>query len=84
VLGLAHVPGTGTPQASGLYSGKLLDTLRSLALLNLVGADIVEVAPSYALGHGHRRRPRRLRAAVRLRGPEGRLAVSARARPASW
>ena len=48
MLGLAHVPGTGTPQAGGLSSGELLDTLRSLARLNLVGADIVEVAPAYA------------------------------------
>lgn len=47
VLGLAHVPGTGTPQAGGLFSGKLLDTLSSLARLNLVGADIVEVAPAH-------------------------------------
>ena len=29
-------------------AGKLLDTLRSLARLILVGADIVEVAPAYA------------------------------------
>jgi agmatinase len=39
--------GTGTPEAGGLSSRELLATLRSFARLNLVGADIVEVAPSY-------------------------------------
>lgn len=39
--------GTGTPEAGGLSSRELLATLRSFAQLNLVGADIVEVAPAY-------------------------------------
>ena len=47
VLDPAHAPGTGTPEAGGLSSRELLATLRSFARLNLVGADIVEVAPSY-------------------------------------
>ena len=47
VLDPAHAPGTGTPEAGGLTSRELLGTLRSFAGLNLVGADIVEVAPSY-------------------------------------
>jgi agmatinase len=47
VLDPAHVPGTGTPEAGGLTSRELLATLRSFARLNLVGADIVEVAPAY-------------------------------------
>ena len=46
VLDPAHAPGTGTPEAGGLSSRELLATLRSFARLNLVGADIVEVAPS--------------------------------------
>ncbi|MGN6132098.1 MAG: arginase family protein, partial [Nocardioidaceae bacterium] len=37
----------GTPEAGGLTSRELLATLRSFANLNLVGADIVEVAPAY-------------------------------------
>ncbi|SRR5258708_4225401 len=47
VLDPAHAPGTGTPEAGGLTSRELLGTLRSFAGLNLIGADIVEVAPSY-------------------------------------
>ena len=47
VLDPAHAPGTGTPEAGGLSSRELLATLRSFAQLNLVGADIVEVAPAY-------------------------------------
>ena len=47
VLDPAHAPGTGTPEAGGLTSRELLATLRSFARLNLVSADIVEVAPAY-------------------------------------
>jgi len=47
VLDPAHAPGTGTPEAGGLTSRELLGVLRSFAGLNLIGADIVEVAPSY-------------------------------------
>jgi agmatinase len=47
VLDPAFAPGTGTPEAGGLSSRELLAILRSLASLNLVGADIVEVAPAY-------------------------------------
>jgi agmatinase len=47
VLDPAHAPGTGTPEAGGLSNRELLATLRSFAQLNLVGADIVEVAPAY-------------------------------------
>jgi agmatinase len=47
VLDPAHAPGTGTPEAGGLTSRELLAVLRSFTSLNLVGADVVEVAPSY-------------------------------------
>jgi agmatinase len=47
VLDPAHAPGTGTPEAGGMSSRELLAALRSFAELNLVGADIVEVAPAY-------------------------------------
>ncbi len=47
VLDPAHAPGTGTPEAGGLTSRELLGILRGLAGVNLVGADVVEVAPAY-------------------------------------
>jgi agmatinase len=47
VLDPAHAPGTGTPEAGGLTSRELLGILRSFKHLNLVGADVVEVAPAY-------------------------------------
>jgi agmatinase len=47
VLDPAHAPGTGTPEAGGMSSRELLAALRSFSQLNLVGADIVEVAPAY-------------------------------------
>jgi agmatinase len=47
VLDPAFAPGTGTPEAGGLTSRELLAVLRSFAALNLVGADLVEVAPAY-------------------------------------
>ncbi len=47
VLDPAHAPGTGTPEAGGLTSRELLEILRGLATCNLVGADVVEVAPPY-------------------------------------
>jgi agmatinase len=47
VLDPAFAPGTGTPEAGGLTSRELLAVLRSFATRNLVGADIVEVAPAY-------------------------------------
>lgn len=47
VLDPAFAPGTGTPEAGGLSSRELLQLMRSLASFNIVGADIVEVAPAY-------------------------------------
>ena len=47
VLDPAHAPGTGTPEAGGLTSRELLGVLRGLAGLEVVGADLVEVAPAY-------------------------------------
>jgi agmatinase len=47
VLDPAHAPGTGTPEAGGLTSRELLGVVRSFAGLNMIGADIVEVAPAY-------------------------------------
>jgi agmatinase len=47
VLDPAHAPGTGTPEAGGLTSRELLALLRGLDGLDLVGGDVVEVAPAY-------------------------------------
>ncbi|MDF2828602.1 MAG: agmatinase [Mycobacterium sp.] len=47
VLDPAHAPGTGTPEAGGITSRELLEILRGFHGLNLVGADVVEVAPAY-------------------------------------
>jgi agmatinase len=43
----AFAPGTGTPVAGGLSSAQGLAIVRGLGALNLVGADVVEVAPAY-------------------------------------
>jgi agmatinase len=47
VLDPAHAPGTGTPEPGGLTSREVIGLLRGLLGLELVGADIVEVAPAY-------------------------------------
>ena len=47
VLDPAFAPGTGTPEAGGLSSRELLRIIRSLDAVNVIGADIVEVAPAY-------------------------------------
>jgi len=47
VLDPAHAPGTGTPEAGGPSSREILRLLRQLAGIALVGADLVEVSPSY-------------------------------------
>jgi agmatinase len=47
VLDPAHAPATGTPEAGGMTSRELLGVIRGLAGLQVVSADIVEVAPAY-------------------------------------
>ncbi len=46
----AFAPGTGTPVAGGLSSAQALEAIRSLGDFNIVGMDIVEVAPIYDVG----------------------------------
>lgn len=43
----AYAPGTGTPVAGGPSSARMLSTLRKLGQVDIVGADVVEVAPAY-------------------------------------
>ncbi len=47
VLDPAFAPGTGTPEMGGLHSRELLRLIRGLNGINIVGADVVEVAPAY-------------------------------------
>lgn len=41
----AFAPGTGTPSVGGFSSSQVLSLVRSLAGMNIVGADVVEVLP---------------------------------------
>jgi agmatinase len=43
----AFAPGTGTPEVGGFTSHQLLQLVRGLKGLNLVGFDLVEVCPAY-------------------------------------
>ncbi|KAI1467034.1 Arginase/deacetylase [Daldinia caldariorum] len=47
VLDPAFAPGTGTPEPGGWTTRELIRILRGIEDLNLVGADVVEVAPAY-------------------------------------
>jgi agmatinase len=47
VLDPSAAPGTGTPEAGGPSSREVLKLLRQLRGVHLVGADLVEVSPSY-------------------------------------
>jgi agmatinase len=43
-------PGTGTPVCGGLTTHQAMSILRGLAGINVVGMDVVEVAPAYDVG----------------------------------
>ncbi|MGI1988318.1 agmatinase [Shewanella glacialipiscicola] len=43
----AFAPGTGTPVCGGLTSDKAMKIIRGLRAMNIVGMDVVEVAPAY-------------------------------------
>jgi agmatinase len=40
-------PGTGTPEVGGLQPREVLEILRGLVGINIIGGDVVEVAPQY-------------------------------------
>lgn len=46
----SYAPGTGTPVCGGLTSHQAISILRGLAGINIVGMDMVEVAPAYDVG----------------------------------
>ncbi|KAF7512513.1 hypothetical protein GJ744_001448 [Endocarpon pusillum] len=52
VLDPGLAPGTGTPEPGGWTSRELIRILRGVEGLNVVGADVVEVAPMYDAGGG--------------------------------
>jgi agmatinase len=43
-------PGTGTPVCGGLSTHQALEIIRGIAGVNLVGMDVMEVAPAYDVG----------------------------------
>ncbi|NWU08317.1 SPEB protein, partial [Cephalopterus ornatus] len=43
----AYAPGTGTPEIAGLTPAQALEIIRGCKGLNIVGCDLVEVAPMY-------------------------------------
>jgi agmatinase len=45
-----YAPGTGTPVCGGLTTHQAMTILRGLAGINIVGMDVVEVAPAYDVG----------------------------------
>jgi agmatinase len=46
----AYAPGTGTPVCGGLTTHQAQEIVRGLAGINLVGMDLMEVAPAYDVG----------------------------------
>jgi len=50
VVDPAYAPGTGTPQVGGLTSIQILELVRALSGLRIVGGDLVEVSPPYDTG----------------------------------
>ena len=46
----AFAPGTGTPVCGGLSTAQTIEIFRGMAGVNLIGMDVVEVAPIYDVG----------------------------------
>ena len=47
VLDPAFAPGTGTPEIAGMTTREIVNVIRGLSGMNLISADVVEVAPAY-------------------------------------
>ena len=47
VLDPSIFPGTGTPEAGGITFNEMMDAIKKMDGLNIVGADIVELSPHY-------------------------------------
>lgn len=52
VMDPAFAPGTGTPEPGGIHSREMIDAIMAMKGLNVVGFDVVEVAPG--LDHSER------------------------------
>ena len=46
----AYAPGTGTPQVGGFTSAQIVELVRALRGLQILGCDLVEVSPPYDTG----------------------------------
>jgi len=46
----AYAPGTGTPQVGGFTSAQIVELVRALHGLDILGCDLVEVSPPYDTG----------------------------------
>ncbi|SHJ72900.1 agmatinase [Tepidibacter formicigenes] len=47
ILDPSIFPGTGTPEPGGITFKEMLDSIKLMSNLNIVGADVVELAPDY-------------------------------------
>ncbi|GAA0736002.1 agmatinase [Clostridium oceanicum] len=47
VLDPSVFPGTGTPEPGGVFFNDIMDAIKTMKGLNIVGADIVELSPHY-------------------------------------
>ncbi|MGE5583427.1 MAG: agmatinase [Bacillota bacterium] len=47
ILDPAFAPGTGTPESGGIAPRELFNFIKELTALNVIGADLVEIAPAY-------------------------------------
>lgn len=47
ILDPSVFPGTGTPEPGGIFFGEMMEAIKLMLNLNVVGADVVELSPHY-------------------------------------
>lgn len=47
ILDPSVFPGTGTPEPGGIFFGEMMEAIKLMSKLNVVGADVVELSPHY-------------------------------------
>lgn len=47
ILDPSVFPGTGTPEPGGIFFGEMMEAIKLISKLNVVGADVVELSPHY-------------------------------------
>lgn len=47
ILDPSVFPGTGTPEPGGIFFGEMMEAIKIMSNLNVVGADVVELSPHY-------------------------------------